>query len=153
MMRCPVASVLLLYGAAVCAQDKPVLRVVVDGVAQEAAACGISVPAIQAVAVRALGSHRIGVSTDPKDPYLYLHVNAYRVLQGSTAVGCTTRLGVSVRAAAAGNAVRGFRPKGEVYAVACEAGQLLSGAQREIPRAVAKAFEQEIKACLAQLSY
>jgi hypothetical protein len=37
--------------------------------------------------------------------------------------------------------------------VACEAGQLLSGAQREMGAAVAKAFEQEIRACLGQLSF
>lgn len=153
MMRGPVTSVLLLYGAAVCAQDKPALRVVLDGVAQEAAACGIGRPAIEAVATRALRSHGIAVSSDPKGPYLYLNVNAYRVMQGEVAVGCTTRLGVSVRAATAGDAVRGFRPKGGAYAVACEAGRLLSGAQREMAGAVTKAFEQDIKACLAQLSY
>lgn len=142
-----------VYAASVCAQDKPALRVVLDGVAQEAAACGIVAPAIEAVATRALGSHGIAVSSDPRAPYLYLNVNAYRVMQGSVAVGCTTRLGVSVRAATAGDAVRGFRPKGGTYAVACEAGQLLSGAQREMGSAVVKAFEQDIKTCLAQLSY
>lgn len=150
--------VIAAFAASLCAgyaaaQDKPALRVVVDGMAQEAAACGISHGAIESAGGRALRSRGIAVSADPKDPYLYLHVNAYRVMQGSTAVGCTTRIGVSVRAAAPGDAVRGFRTRGGAYAVACEAGQLLSGAQREMGAAVAKAFEQEIRACLGQLSF
>jgi hypothetical protein len=37
--------------------------------------------------------------------------------------------------------------------VVCEAGRLLSGAQRDIVAAVTRAFEQDIKSCLSQLSY
>jgi hypothetical protein len=60
---------------------------------------------------------------------------------------------VSVRAPATDSAVRGFKPKAEAYIVVCEAGRLLSGALREITGAVNKAFEQDIKSCLSQLSY
>jgi hypothetical protein len=130
------------------------LRIVVDGAGSEAAACGIGTPAIQALAERALKSHAIQVSQDARDPYLYLHVNAYRVMQGADIVGCTTRIGVSVRArVSADAALRGLKPKGETYVVACESGRLLSGAVREMAGAVAKGFEQDIKACLSQLSY
>lgn len=144
---------LALFAASALAQDKPALRIVVDGVVKEAAACGLGVPAIEAVATRALKSHNIAVSKNPADPYLYLHVNAYRVMQGSDVVGCTTRIGASVRAAAGEATVRGFKPKAEAYVVVCEAGRLLSGAQREIVAAVMRAFEQDIKSCLSQLSY
>ena len=69
-------------------------------------------------------------------------------------VGCTTRLGVSVR----GNPdaepqLGGFRPKAGSYVVLCEAGRLLSGSQRDVAGNVAKAFEADIRSCLAQLSY
>ena len=130
------------------------MRVLVDGVGNEAAACGIGTPAIQALAERSLKSHGIQVSQDARDPYLYLHVNAYRVMQGGDIVGCTTRIGVSVRArVSADAALRGLKPKGETYVVACESGRLLSGAVREMAGAVAKGFEQDIKTCLSQLSY
>jgi hypothetical protein len=145
--------VLALFAVGALAQDKPALRIVVDGVVKEAAACGLGVPAIEAVASRTLKSHDIAVSKNPADPYLYLHVNAYRVMQGADVVGCSTRIGVSVRAGAGAGTVRGFKPKSEAYVVVCEAGRLLSGAQRDIVAAVARAFEQDIKSCLAQLSY
>ena len=144
---------LALFAVGALAQGKPALRIVVDGVVKEAAACGLGVPAIEAVAARTLKSHGIAVSKNPADPYLYLHVNAYRVMQGPDVVGCTTRIGASVRAAAGEGMVRGFKPKGDAYVAVCEAGRLLSGAQRDIVAAVARAFEQEIKSCLAQLSY
>ena len=94
-MRIEAAAILLACSAASFAQDKPALRVVVEG---EALECGIKPGAIESSAARALKSHGIQVSSDAKDPYLYVNVNAYRVMQGSTAVGCSTRLGVSVRA-------------------------------------------------------
>lgn len=141
----------LLSGTAF-AQGKPGLRVVLDGVGAEAAACGISGPAIQAVAARTLKSHGIAVSSAAADPYLYVNVNAYRVMQADAVVGCTTRLGVSVRAVTS-SAARGFKAKNEAYLVMCEAGRLISGSQRELAGAVNKAFEQDIKACLSQLSY
>lgn len=152
-MKNAFAVVLLLFTGLVFGQGKPSLRVVLDGVGQETAACGISGPAMQAVATRTLKAHGIAVSNDAASPYLYVNVNAYRVMQGDTVVGCTTRLGVSVRAAAAEAAVRGFKPKTEGYVVVCEAGRLLSGAQHEMAGAVNKAFEQDIKSCLSQLSY
>lgn len=145
--------VLALFAVGALAQDKPALRIVVDGVVREAAACGLGVPAIEAVAARTLRSHDIAVSKNPADPYLYLHVNAYRVMQGVDVVGCSTRIGVSVRAGAGQGTVPGFKPKGEAYVVVCETGRLLSGAQREIVMAVTRAFEQDIKSCLSQLSY
>ncbi|HEX7220643.1 MAG TPA: hypothetical protein VF280_15645 [Burkholderiales bacterium] len=144
---------LALFAAGALAQDKPALRIVVDGVVKEAAACGLGVPAIEAVATRTLKSHNIAVSKNPADPYLYLNVNAYRVMQGADVVGCTTRIGVSVRGAAGEGTVRGFKPKADAYVVVCEAGRLLSGAQRDIVAAVTRAFEQDIKSCLSQLSY
>ena len=144
----------LLFTPVAFAQDTPALRLIIDGLAQEAAACGIGGPALEAVAARTLKAHGVALSTDARDPYLYLHVNAYRVMQGSTVVGCTTRLGVSVRAAVSGEgAVRAFKPKGEAYVVVCESGRLLSGARREMAGAVAKGFEDEIKSCLSQLSF
>ncbi len=116
--------------------------------------CGIKRGAVESSAARALTSHGIQISTDAKDPYLYVNVNAYRVMQGSTAVGCSTRLGVSVRAAPDPEPqVRGFKSKNATYVVLCEAGRLLSGSQREVPAAVTKALEEDIKHCLAQLSY
>lgn len=144
---------LALFAAGALAQDKPALRIVVDGVVKEAAACGLGVPAIEAVATRTLKSHNIAVSKNPADPYLYLNVNAYRVMQGADVVGCTTRIGVSVRGAAGEGTVRGFKPKADAYVVVCEAGRLLSGAQRDIVAAVTRAFEQDIKSCLSQLRY
>jgi hypothetical protein len=145
---------LLLACGPSAAQDKPSLRVVLEGVGQEAAACGLGTQAIQAVALRTLKSHGINTSQDARDPYLYLHLNAYRVMQGADIVGCTTRIGVSVRArVSADAALRGLKPKGEAYVVACESGRLLSGAVREMAGAVAKGFEQDIKSCLSQLSY
>ena len=148
-----LALFLALFAGSALAQDKPALRIVVDGVVKEAAACGLGTPAIEAVATRTLKAHNIAVSRDAGAPYLYLHVNAYRVMQGTDVVGCTTRIGVSVRAAAGEGTVRGFKPKGEAYVVVCEAGRLLSGAQRDIVAAVTRAFEQDIKSCLSQLSY
>jgi hypothetical protein len=152
-VRIGVAIAILLFTGVAVGQGKPALRVVLDGIGPEAAACGISGPAIQAVAARTLKSHGINVSTDAADPYLYVNLNAYRVMQGETVVGCATRLGVSVRAATNDATVRGFKPKTEAYVVVCEAGRLLSGAQRELPGAVNKAFEQDIKSCLSQLRY
>jgi hypothetical protein len=148
------ALLLLLFSPIAFAQDKASLRIVVDGVAQEAVACGIGRPALEALAARTLKANGVAVSSDARHPYLYLNVNAYRVMQGSTVVGCTTRLGVSVRAAAAGeHGVPGFKPKGEAYVVVCESGRLLSGAQREMAGAVSQAFEADIKTCLSQLTY
>lgn len=150
-MRIKAAAILLACSAASFAQDKPALRVVVEG---EALECGIKRGAIESSAARALQSHGIQVSTDAKDPHLYVNVNAYRVMQGSTAVGCTTRLGVSVRAVPDPEPqVRGFKSKSAMYVVLCEAGRLLSGSQREVPAAVTKSLEEDIKNCLAQLSY
>ena len=144
---------LALFAGAALAQDKPSLRIVIEGLTKEAAGCGLGTPAIEAVATRTLKSHGIAVTKDPAAPSLYLNVNAYRVMQGSDVVGCTTRIGVSVRGAAGDGTVRGFKPKTEAYVVVCEAGRLLSGAQREIVGAVMRAFEQDIKGCLSQLSY
>ena len=136
------------------AQDRPVLRVVIEGVGQEAAACGIGVPALDAVATRTLKTHGVAVTRDPKAAYLYLNVNAYRVLQGSVVVGCTTRIGVSVRStAAAEGGVPGFRPKTHSYLVLCEEGRLLSGAMHEMTAAVTRGLEQDIKSCLGKLAY
>ena len=150
--RIYAAAALLARAGASAAQPNPALRIVVDGVSQEAAACGLGRPAIEAVALRTLKSHGVAVSREAQDPYLYLNVNAYRVMQGESVVGCTTRIGVSVRAAVAVQ-VRGFKPKGEAHAVLCEAGRLLSGAQHEMAAGVTRALEQDIKSCLAQLSY
>ncbi|HWM42273.1 MAG TPA: hypothetical protein VNP36_07540 [Burkholderiales bacterium] len=150
-MRIKVAAILLACSAASFAQNKPALRVVVEG---EGLECGIKRGAIESSATRALTSHGIQISTDAKDPYLYVNVNAYRVMQGSTAVGCSTRLGVSVRAASDPEPqVRGFKSKSATYVVLCEAGRLLSGSQREVPAAVTRSLEEDIKHCLAQLSY
>ena len=150
-MRIKVAAILLACSAASFAQNKPALRVVVEG---EGLECGIKRGAVESTAARALTSHGIQISTDAKDPYLYVNVNAYRVMQGSTAVGCTTRLGVSVRAASDPEPqVRGFKSKSATYVVLCEAGRLLSGSQREVPAAVTRSLEEDIKHCLAQLSY
>jgi hypothetical protein len=145
---------LILVSSPVPGQDRPALRVVIEGAGQEAAECGIKSLALQGAAARALKAHGIQISADPKQPYLYINVNAYRVMQGSTVVGCTTRLGVSVR----GNPdaepqLGGFRPKAGSYVVLCEAGRLLSGSQRDVAGNVAKAFEADIRSCLAQLSY
>ena len=146
--------ILVLWFGTAVAQDKPALRVVVEGIGTEAAACGMSQTALESLAVQALGKHGIAASTDPKAPYLYLNVNAYRVMSGAKVVGCTTRLGVSVRASAeAAPAVRGFKSRTGAYVALCDAGRLLSGSLREVPRAVNKAFEEDIQACLNQLSY
>lgn len=156
MKRSAIAAcaALLALSTTSFAQDKPALRVVVEGVGPEAVNCGIRKSALEAVAARTLKSHGIQLSKDESHPYLYLNVNAYRVLQDQVAVGCTTRLGVSVRAhPGAEPAVRGFKPKAGSYVVLCDAGRLLSGSQREVPGAVTKAFEEDIKSCLAQLSY
>jgi hypothetical protein len=83
-----------------------------------------------------------------------VNVNAYRVMQGSQAVGCTTRLGVSVRGSAnPGPRIGGFSSKDGAYVVLCEAARLLSGAQRDVAGAVNKALEEDIRSCLAQLNY
>jgi hypothetical protein len=124
---------------------------VVEG---EGLECGIKRGTIESTTTRALTSHGIQISSNAKDPYLYVNVNAYRVMQGSTAVGCTTRLGVSVRATSDPEPqVRGFKSRSATYVVLCEAGRLLSGSQREVPAAVTKALEEDIKNCLAQVSY
>ena len=136
------------------AQTGPALRIVVEGVGKDAAACGIKTEVIESAAARALKSHGVQVSTDAKDPFLYVNVNAYRVMQGSTAVGCATRLGVSVRGVPdVEPQLRGFRSKAETYVVLCDAGKLLSGSQRDVPAAVTKSLEEDVKNCLAQLAY
>jgi hypothetical protein len=148
------ASVLLLWSGVALAQGKPALRVVVEDLGAEAAACGLSRAAIESLASQALAQHGIAASPEPKDPYLYLNVNAYRVMQGSKPVGCTTRIGVSVRASAEGApAVPGFRSNTGAYLGLCDAGRLLSGSQRDVAGAVYKAFREIIKTCLGQLSY
>lgn len=153
-MRTPVVCALLAFAAGAFAQDKPALRVVVEGLGPETAACGIGRPAIESVAGRTLKAHNVAVSKDAKGAYLYLNVNAYRVMQGDTAVGCTTRLGVSVRGPVAPEPrIGAFSSKSGAYVVLCEAGKLLSGSQREMAGAVIKALEQDIKSCLAQLNY
>jgi hypothetical protein len=136
------------------AQEKAALRVLVEGVGSEAVNCGIRKSAIEQVVARSLKSHGIALSKDEGHPYLYVNVNAYRVMQDQVPVGCTTRLGVSVRAHPVPEpAVRGFRSKSGTYVVLCEAGRLLSGAQREVAAAVTKTLEEDIKNCLSQLSY
>jgi hypothetical protein len=148
------ALLLLLFTTVAFAQGKPALRVVVDGVGSEAAACGIQMKALESLAAEALKKYGLELSAEAKDPYLYLNVNAYRVLQGSNFVGCTTRLGVSVRASAdAAPPVRGLKSKAGAYLVLCDAGRLLSGGLRDVAGAVQKGFEEDIKSCLAQLSY
>jgi hypothetical protein len=153
MKGCVLAALLALSAAAL-AQEKPTLRVVVEGVGKEAAGCGIKSGAIESAAARALKERGIQVSSDARDPYLYVNVNAYRVMQGGTAVGCTTRLGVSVRGTPDPEPqVRGFKPKGGMYVVLCDAGRLLSGSQRDVSGAVVRALDEDIKNCLAQLAY
>jgi hypothetical protein len=151
MKRACAAAVLLWSGLAL-AQDKPALRVVVESIGAEAAACGLSQSGLESLAAQALEKHGIAVSTEPKAPYLYLNVNAYRVMQGSKPVGCTTRIGVSVRASADAS-VPGFRSRAGAYVALCDAGRLLSGSQRDVAGAVSKAFQEDIKACLGQLTY
>lgn len=144
----------LLVSHGTLGQDKPALRIVVEGVGKEAAACGIKLAEVESAAARALKSHGIQASTDAKDAYLYVNVNAYRVMQGSAVVGCTTRLGVSVRAIPDPEPqIRGFRSKAATYVVLCDAGKLLSGSQRDVSGAVTKSLEEDIKNCLGQLSY
>jgi hypothetical protein len=142
-----------LVAQSALAQNKPSLRILVDGMTREAEACGIRQAAIESTALKMLNQHGIQVSTDAKDPYLYLHVNAYRVLQESKAVGCTTRLGVSVRVDSDSQPYGAFRAKSGAYVVLCEAGRLISGAQREVASAITKSFQEDIKSCLAQLQY
>jgi hypothetical protein len=144
---------LLLCAAPALAQEKPKLRLAIDGVGSEASACGIGEPAIQAVGTRTLKALGIPISSDPSDPYVYINVNAYRVTQGADVVGCAMRLGVSVRAAVPDGAVRGLKPKGQAYLVLCEAGRLLSGAQRDLAAAVSRALEEDLKACFRQVEY
>jgi hypothetical protein len=147
-------AVLLTFTPAVLGQEMPALRVVVEGLGAEAVSCGIKKSAVESIAARALKSHGIQHSTDERHPYLYLNINAYRVMQNQTPVGCTTRLGVSVRAVPELEpVVRGFRSKSATYLVLCDAGRLLSGAHREMPGAVGKALEEDIKSCFAQLTY
>jgi len=147
-------ALLLLLASNLNAQEERTLRVVVEGVGREAAACGIGIPALEAVAARTLKTYGVAVTRDPTAAYLYLNVNAYRVLQGSAVVGCTTRIGVSVRSAAsAGGVLRGFRPKTHAHLVVCEEGRLLSGALHEMTAAVTRGLEQDIKSCLGQLSH
>ena len=153
-----MARVFLTLLLAACAQSalgqaKPALRILVEGVTKEAEACGVRQAALESLAMKALNEHGIQVSADAKDPYLYLHVNAYRVLQESKAVGCTTRLGVSVRVDSDSQPYGAFRAKSGAYVVLCEAGRLISGAQREVAAAVTKSFQEDIKSCLAQLAY
>lgn len=149
-----MAIAALMVSQPILAQDKPALRVVIEGLGQESAACGIGRPAIEAVAGRSLQAHKVAVSKDAQGAYLYLNVNAYRVMQGDTAVGCTTRIGVSVRGPAGSEArIGAFSSKTGGYVVLCEVGRLLSGSQREVAGAVTKAFEQDIKSCLGQLNY
>ena len=142
-----------LLAGTVVAQNKPSLRILVDGVTREAEACGIRQAAIESAALKALNQHGVQVSADAKDPYLYLHVNAYRVLQDAKAVGCTMRLGVSVRVDTDSQPYGAFRAKSGAYVVLCEAGRLISGAQREVAGAIAKSFQEDIKSCLGQLTY
>lgn len=154
MQRFLLIGLIFLFNPPVLAQDKPALRVVVEGIGTEAVNCGIRKVPIEALAERALKSHGIQVSKDAKQPYLYLNVNAYRVMQEQVPVGCTTRLGVSVRSVPEAEPVtRGFKSKAGSYVVLCDAGRLLSGGMREVAGAVTKAFEEDIKSCLSQLSY
>jgi hypothetical protein len=148
-----VAIILLAQAAVALAQSKPSLRILVDGVTKEAEACGIRQAAIESTALKVLNERGVQVSADAKDPYLYLHVNAYRVLQDAKAVGCTMRLGVSVRVDTDSQPYGAFRAKSGAYVVLCEAGRLISGAQREVAGAIAKSFQEDIKSCLAQLQY
>ena len=141
MTRTFLTLVLAACAQAALSQSKPSLRVLVEGVTREAEACGIRQAAIEATALKVLNQHGIQVSVDAKDPYLYLHVNAYRVLQESKAVGCTTRLGVSVRVESDSQPYGAFRAKSGAYVVLCEAGRLISGAQREVAAAIAKSFQ------------
>jgi hypothetical protein len=153
-MRYGFLTALMAFSALSLAQEKPALRVVVEGVGSEAVNCGIRKSAIEQVVARTLKTHGITLSKDESHPYLYVNVNAYRVMQDQTPVGCTTRLGVSVRAHPNPEpVVRGFRSNVGTYAVLCEAGRLLSGAQREVAAAVSKTLEEDIKKCLSQLSY
>ena len=153
MARVLLTLLVAAWAQAAYGQAKPALRILVDGVTREAEACGIRQAAIESTALKALNAHAIQVSTDAKDPYLYLHVNAYRVLQESKAVGCTTRLGVSVRVESDSQAYGAFRARSGAYVVLCEAGRLISGAQREVAAAIPKSFQEDIKSCLAQLQY
>jgi len=149
-----LCAALLLGSGLALAQGKPMVRVVLEGVGQEASACGIRAAAIESLAVQVLNKHGIQVSADAGHPYLYLNINAYRVMQGSRFVGCTTRLGVSVRASLNANPLVGaIRSKAGAYAVLCDAARLLSGSQRDVAGAVTKAFEEDIASCLGQLSY
>jgi hypothetical protein len=153
-MKRRVFAALLASSTIAFAQDKPALRIVVDGIAKEAAACGIKMAAVESAAARALNERGVQVSSDAKDAYLYINVNAYRVMQGSTAVGCTTRLGVNVRGTPDPEPqIRGFKPKAGTYVVLCDAGRLLSGSQRDVSGAVVRALEEDVRSCLAQLSY
>jgi hypothetical protein len=153
-MKGPVLAGLLALSATSFAQDKPALRVVIEGLGKEETACGIKSAAVESTASRVLANGGVRTSTDAADPYLYINVNAYRVMQGGTAVGCATRVGVSVRAPADREPkVRGFKPKADVYVVLCDAGRLLSGSQRDVSGAVNRALEEDIKACLGRLSY
>jgi hypothetical protein len=153
-MRGGLLAFLLALAAPAVAQAPPALRVVVEGLGTEAVNCGIKKSAVESIAARALKSHGIQHSKDERQPYLYLNINAYRVMQNQTPVGCTTRLGVSVRAIPEREpVVRGFRSKAATYLVLCEAGRLLSGALREVAAAVTSALEEDIKSCFAQLTY
>ena len=155
MRRVAVATcVLLILAPAAFAQDKPALRIVAEGIGKEAAACGIKTEAVESAAARALNERGVQVSSDARDGYLYINVNAYRVMQGATAVGCTTRLGLSVRGTPDPEPrIRGFKPKAGAYVVLCDAGRLLSGSQRDVSGAVVRALEEDVKSCLGQLSY
>jgi hypothetical protein len=137
------------------AQGKPPLNIVVEGVGQEAAACGITGGAIESSVTRALKAHGIEVSASA-GAALHVNVNAYRARDAGSrvVVGCTTRLGVSVRGLVDPQSrIGGFGSKSGAYLVLCEAGRLLSGAQRDVAAAVTKALEEEVKACLGQLNY
>ncbi|HEV3011498.1 MAG TPA: hypothetical protein VGX52_20950, partial [Burkholderiales bacterium] len=64
MRRSWLIGLIFLFNPPVFAQDKPALRIVVEGLGSEAVNCGIRRPAIEALAERALKSHGIRLSKD-----------------------------------------------------------------------------------------
>lgn len=152
-MRTLIAAALIASAGCASAQGKPALQIVVEGLGQEAAACGIQKKAVESSVTRALGANGIEVSSSAAAA-LHVNINAYRVMQASRVVGCTTRLGVSVRGLVDPQSrIGGFGSKASAYLLLCEAGRLLSGAQRDVASAVTKALEEDVKACLGQLNY
>lgn len=144
-----LAFMLIAFPLVASAQQKPVLRIMVEELDAEAIRCGITESAIESIAALTLRNNGILVSSKA-DPFLYVVINAMDI--GNSR--CVINLGVSVNVFRRQTPIGGFNSRSGVATIEfCRQSVVGHTSQSRGAIFVSQGLENQIKICLGNLEY